>query len=75
MSELRTSELKNPIMSSVVVAGVGGGPMYGLDHKSSLRKLSFPSCGAEALTRLHRQCLTFARKQSSPKEMEVRCYL
>ena len=33
-----------------------------LDHKSSLRKLPFPACTEEALTRLHAQCVTFAGK-------------
>lgn len=42
-----------------------------LDHRSSLRKLPFPACTNEALKRLQNQCLTFAHKQPSPKEIEV----
>ncbi len=46
---------------------------HGLDQRSSLRKLSFPSSTRETLLRLLRQCATFvgARKQPSPREMEV----
>ena len=45
-----------------------------LDHKSSLRKLPFPACTEEALTRLHAQCVTFAGKPNvklGPKENDV----
>lgn len=45
---------------------------FSLEHRSSLRKLSFPDCCEEALTRLQAQSVNYAQgKQPAPKEMEV----
>jgi hypothetical protein len=42
-----------------------------LENRSSLRKLPFPASTQEALRRLYAQCVAFARKQPSPKEIDV----
>ena len=47
---------------------------FSLEHRSSLRKLSFPSCCEETLSRLQTQSVNYARpggKQPAPKEMEL----
>ena len=45
---------------------------FSLEHRSSLRKLSFPSCCEETLARLQSQSANYAAgKQPAPKEMEV----
>ena len=46
---------------------------FSLEHRSSLRKLSFPACCEETLSRLQLQCGTYASsgKQPAPKEMEL----